>query len=209
LQISSSYDAWSEQYDKNINKTRDLEAAAIRKMLQDYSFRKVLEIGCGTGKNTEWLSLRAEHIIAVDFSEKMLAKAKQKISGKKVDFILADIEKPWHFNEKKFDLVTCSLVLEHIENPDPLFERISAALPAGGIFYLGELHPFRQYLGSQARFDTVDGRHFVTCYVHHVSEFTSIAKKCSLQIKQLTEFFDDDDEIKKVPRILSIVFEKV
>ncbi|OKH30700.1 GNAT family N-acetyltransferase, partial [Calothrix sp. HK-06] len=32
----------------------------------------VLELGCGTGKNTEWLSERTERHLAVDLSEGML-----------------------------------------------------------------------------------------------------------------------------------------
>ena len=49
------YNKWAEQYDTNYNKTRDLEAFALRLTLSDFSFDNCLEIGCGTGKNTQWL----------------------------------------------------------------------------------------------------------------------------------------------------------
>ena len=55
MNTREAYNKWSEQYDTNINRTRDLEAVALRKTLSVIPFKRCLEIGCGTGKNTEWL----------------------------------------------------------------------------------------------------------------------------------------------------------
>ena len=55
MNIREAYNHWSAQYDTNMNPTRDLEGVALREMLADLSFKQVLEIGCGTGKNTAWL----------------------------------------------------------------------------------------------------------------------------------------------------------
>ena len=68
MNIQSAYNAWAETYDTVLNKTRDLEAAAIRQLLADVPFAEVIELGCGTGKNTEWLAATAAHVTAVDFS---------------------------------------------------------------------------------------------------------------------------------------------
>lgn len=148
-----AYNMWAMQYDSNENKTRDLEAKAVRQKLKHYSFDKILEIGCGTGKNTEWLIAKAHHLTAVDLSEEMLAKAKEKIHSDKVIFKQFDINEEWMFADEMYDLVTCSLVLEHIENLKPVFQKMAAALRSGGYCYVGELHPFRQYSGTKARFD--------------------------------------------------------
>ncbi len=55
MDVQEAYKYWSEQYDTNINKTRELEAISLRDTLSEIKFEKCLEIGCGTGKNTEWL----------------------------------------------------------------------------------------------------------------------------------------------------------
>ena len=60
MDTRQAYNLWSKQYDENINKTRDLEARAFRETLESYDFKYCLEIGCGTGKNTEWLLQKAE-----------------------------------------------------------------------------------------------------------------------------------------------------
>lgn len=91
MNIKEAYKNWSEQYDTNINKTRDLEAISLRDMLSEIKFEKCLEIGCGTGKNTEWLVTKGENMIAVDISDEMLSIAKQKVTDKSVSFIIADV----------------------------------------------------------------------------------------------------------------------
>jgi ubiquinone/menaquinone biosynthesis C-methylase UbiE len=202
-----AYNSWASQYDTNENKTRDLEAKALRNMLSTISFKSCLEIGCGTGKNTEWLIQKAEHITAVDLSEEMLFKAKEKIHSTNVEFRQADINGEWNFTEKSFDLVTFSLILEHIENLDHVFKEAYKKLNAGGYLYIGELHPFKQYTGSKARFETGDGLQIVQCYNHHVSDFTQSAKKYGLKLTELDEYFDDDDKTS-LPRILTLVLRK-
>ncbi|MDX1762503.1 MAG: methyltransferase domain-containing protein, partial [Christiangramia sp.] len=79
MSIEKAYDHWSSQYDSNKNKTRDLDGQVTRNVLGNLKFNSVLELGCGTGKNTEWLQTRANSILAVDFSEEMLTLAKKKI----------------------------------------------------------------------------------------------------------------------------------
>ena len=102
MNVQQSYDSWSSQYDTNKNKTRDLEALSLRTTLLNIPFDSCLEIGCGTGKNTEWLVTRAGHITAVDLSEGMLAIARNKVASDKVQFRQADITQPWAFADRKY-----------------------------------------------------------------------------------------------------------
>jgi hypothetical protein len=48
MTIQESYNLWALQYDTNVNKTRDLEAIALRETLRLIPFNNCLEIGCGT-----------------------------------------------------------------------------------------------------------------------------------------------------------------
>ncbi|MCC3155120.1 class I SAM-dependent methyltransferase [Hymenobacter sp. BT770] len=208
MNIQSAYNAWANTYDTVVNKTRDLEATAIRQLLADIPFSEVIEIGCGTGKNTKWLAAQAAHVTAVDFSVEMLEKARVKNANANVHFQQADITQAWAFvNNSSVDLITCSLILEHIQNLDFVFEQARAALKTGGFFYIGELHPFKQYQGSKARFDNGAGVFELECYTHHVSEFTALAREHGFRCEQLQEWFDDNDRAG-IPRILAILFRK-
>lgn len=207
MQTQEAYNNWASQYDTNDNKTRDLEAQALRETLSSVPFSNCLEIGCGTGKNTEWLLQRAEHITAVDLSEEMLSKAKQKISSQKVNFIRSDINNGWSFTSQTYDLISFSLVLEHIQNLDHIFKEAYKKLNEGGFVYIGELHPFKQYTGSKARFETEEGIQIVPCYDHHISDFIHSAKNYGLKVVDVDEYFDNDDRAS-IPRILVLVMQK-
>ncbi len=207
MDVQQAYDAWSSTYDTMVNKTRDLEAAALRTLLADKIPVAALEIGCGTGKNTVWLAEKASHVTAADFSADMLAKAKEKVSATNVAFVEMDIRQPWRFAAAQFDLITCSLVLEHISDLGGIFAQASKVLHSNGLFYIGELHPFKQYQGSKARFDQDDVTLVLDCFTHHISDFTKAAKQHGFHCIELTEWFDDAQKTE-APRVLAMLFQK-
>ena len=208
MSVQIAYDGWSQTYDAMPNKTRDLEAKSVKNLLENRQFDSILEMGCGTGKNTEGLLNISKHILAVDLSAEMLSKAKAKINTDSVVFKQANMIEQWAFAENKlFDLITFSLVLEHIENLSPIFEKAAKVLNSNGFVYVGELHPFKQYNGTKARFDTESGTEIVECYNHHISDFTSAALQNGFKIVALKEFFDDEKNLG-LPRILGLLFQK-
>ncbi len=201
-----AYNEWSATYDSIENKTRDLEAKALREMISGENL-DVLEIGCGTGKNTEFLQTVAKYLIGADFSDEMLEKASAKITAENVEFRQMDLRENWDFADESFDLIICSLALEHIENLEFVFNEVTRVLREKGKFYFGELHPFKQYQGSKARFETGAGVFELECFVHNVSEYFAAAPKNDLRCVEMKEWFDDEDETN-VPRLLTMVFEK-
>lgn len=207
MDTKKAYDIWSKQYDTNINKTRDLEALALRTILSDVDFKTCLEIGCGTGKNTDWLITKAKHITAVDLSQEMLSKAKGKIKSDRIKFVQADITQSWAFTNEQYDLISFSLVLEHIENLNRIFKEAVKVLSSGGHIYIGELHPFKQYTGTKARFETEKGVEILNCFNHNISDFTTSAKNNGFDIVSIDEFFDGNDRTT-IPRVLTLLFRK-
>ncbi len=207
MTVQQAYNVWANNYDTVVNPTRDLEGRALRHILAQTDSEKLLEMGCGTGKNTEWLLTKTKQLVAADFSEEMLAKAKEKITAENVVFMQMDMRQKWAFTDVEFDLITCSLALEHIENIGFVFQEAHRVLKQGGRFYLGELHPFKQYLGSKARFDTENGVYELECFVHHISDFFKAGIENGFVCIDTEEWFDDEDRTA-VPRILTLLFEK-
>ncbi len=203
--IEQAYNSWSEIYDTNSNKTRDLDKKSTIQTLSKYNFQTVLELGCGTGKNTVFLLQKARNIIAIDFSEKMLQKAKEKIKSSSIQFQKADLNKNWDVKNSAFDLITCSLTLEHIKNLDFIFHQAYQKLKPEGNFFVCELHPYKQYTGSKARYETPNGIEVLKTYTHHVSDYLSAAQNNNLQLIELNEWFDEDTNL---PRLISFVFRK-
>lgn len=56
MNIQSAYNIWSDSYDEDSNLTRDLDAEIVRKEFARKRFDSIIEVGCGTGKNTVFYS---------------------------------------------------------------------------------------------------------------------------------------------------------
>lgn len=207
MSIEKAYNIWADQYDTNENRTRDLDKRSTIETLSKYEFENVLELGCGTGKNTSWLLKKAKRIIGLDFSQEMLNKAKEKISDQKVVFRKADLTENWNIDNDFADLITCSLTLEHIKDLSPVFNQANLKLKKNGLFFISELHPFKQYSGTKAKYKTENGTKELEVYIHHISEYIDDAKNNGLELVEMNEWFDENTETG-LPRLVSFVFKK-
>ena len=207
MNVQEAYNNWSAAYDTDENLTRDLDRTVTRDTLLGLHCKSILEIGCGTGKNTALLAQIGEHVHAIDFSEGMLNKAREKLGSNNVTFSLADITKQWPRADQSVDLVVCNLVIEHIKDLPFIFSEAFRTLVQGGRFFICELHPFRQYQGTKARFQSDQGRSEIQAFVHHVSDFLGAAEANRLTLKSFREWWHDQDR-NKPPRLASFIFEK-
>ena len=78
---------------------------------------RVLDVGCGAGRLTLYLGLRAKKVMGIDFSKKAIERAKfiQKfVNLPNVEFCVGEINK---IHGEKFNVVVFADVLEHVNNP--------------------------------------------------------------------------------------------
>jgi len=207
MDIKEAYTYWSATYDSDRNLTRDLDMHATRETLANLECKSILEIGCGTGKNTEFLAKIGQKVQAVDFSEGMIENAKRKLPLKNISFTVADITKPWPVRDKSADLIVCNLVLEHIEDIFFIFSEARRALASKGLFFICELHPFRQYQGTKANFQRNQETTEIQAFVHNLSDYTAAAGENGFALKGLKEWWHKEDQ-NKPPRLVSFLFEK-
>ena len=207
MSIQNAYDEWSQTYDNDRNLTRDLDQQVMLEMLANQHFDSILELGCGTGKNTVFLAQVGIQVHALDFSEGMIAKAKEKVKAENVRFSVADLTRTWPCEDAAYDLIVCNLVLEHIEDLSFIFSEAFRVLAKGGNFLINELHPFRQYEGRKAKFDQGEKVIEIPAFVHHISEFLNAASNGGLRWGKLNERWHPEDA-NKPPRIISFLFEK-
>ena len=199
------YNTWAYQYDNNINTTRDLDKIVTKKSLFNIDFFKVLELGCGSGKNTEWLLSKADKLVGLDFSKNMLALARKKINSKKVTFINVDINEKWPVDNNSFDLATINLILEHIEILDHIFNSLFMKLVRGGRCFVCELHPKKQLAGSKAQFKENGTDIVLDVFQHSEQEYIQSAEKAGFNLIAKEDWYDNE---KDVPRLISLLFEK-
>ncbi|MBN1431132.1 MAG: class I SAM-dependent methyltransferase [Anaerolineae bacterium] len=204
--IADAYDRWAETYDADPNPTREMATAVLRQLNWDLSERDVIEIGCGTGHNTEWIAEHARRVIALDFSEAMLQKAKARLHSSHVQFLYHDIRLMWPIAAASVDFVIVMLVLEHIENLKTVFAEAARTLRVGGGLFLCELHPMRQVLGRQAEFRNPETgkQECITAYLHDVSEYLNTGLCYGFELVHMGEWRDTNTLRSEMPRLLSL-----
>ena len=210
MNVRRAYDRWSDSYDRDRNLTRDLDGQVLRSALADLAggqVLEILEIGCGTGKNTDFLAQIGTHVLALDFSEGMLAKARQGVRSGNVTFQAADMTRPWPCGDRSVDLIACDLVLEHVEDLDFIFAQAGRVLVPGGRFFVCELHPYRQYQGGRAQFQHDGATVEIPAFVHHLTDFLTAAERAGLQLAWVREFWHEQDQ-GQPPRLVAFMFRK-
>jgi len=207
MNVQQAYTDWSTTYDQDRNLTRDLDEIVTRETLANLRCNSILEIGCGTGKNTALLAQIGQQVTAIDFSSGMIEKARAKLANDNVTFAVADITQRWLCEDQSIDLISCNLVLEHISDLSFIFAQAFRVLHDGGRFFVSELHPYRQYQGTQANFQRNQETTQIPAFVHHISEFIHAGAANNLALSGMKEWWHPEDQ-NKTPRLVSFMFQR-
>jgi malonyl-CoA O-methyltransferase len=98
---------------------------------------KILELGCGTGNFTALLAERYPDakITAIDFSQEMIAIAKQKLDNSSIEFLCAEGEEYLeNCADEHFDLIGSNGSLQWFSDHDSSLKNIARTLKQDGIF---------------------------------------------------------------------------
>jgi len=95
---------------------------------------KTLDVGCGIGRDTNWLCQQGYQAIGIDASSSMLNYAKSLYPD--VDFILDHLPNLKTQGYVTFDNILCSAVLMHLNDADFMAscDRLWSLLAANGVF---------------------------------------------------------------------------
>jgi ubiquinone/menaquinone biosynthesis C-methylase UbiE len=108
------------------------EWPALRAMLPDPRGLRIVDLGCGFGWFCRWArQLGAAHVLGLDVSENMLARAGRETSDPAIRYANADLE-ALSLPAASFDLAYASLVLHYVQDVDRLLATVRDALSPGG-----------------------------------------------------------------------------
>lgn len=111
---------------------RYIENKRIKKLIQLADLKDsdlVLEVGCGAGHILE--RVKKGNLHGIDISEIQIKRARERL-GDSVELTKAPGEKI-PYNDKYFDKILCSEVIEHVLDPDPLLREMKRVLKDDGI----------------------------------------------------------------------------
>lgn len=102
---------------------------AIREMVAEDPGHRILELGAGAGHVARMF--RRSHLVLVEPNPDLLDLARKNLAGYDAGFVLGDIES-LELPAQGFDRIICSQVLEHLEHPEAVLDRIVRLLKPGG-----------------------------------------------------------------------------
>ncbi len=100
LPTREGYDRWSEIYDDEANPLIVLEERYLPDLLGDVGGLELVDLGCGTGRHAVRLAAAGARVTAVDFSERMVAKAQSKPGWENVQFVSHDLTQRLPFTDR-------------------------------------------------------------------------------------------------------------
>jgi ArsR family transcriptional regulator len=108
--------------------------ALAEALIKAMNYKVVADLGAGEGTMAQLLAQRAERVIAIDLSPKMVEFGQalaEKNGLKNVEYRLGEIEIP-PIDEKTVDLALLSQALHHAENPQRAMDAAFRILKPGG-----------------------------------------------------------------------------
>ena len=155
--FSSKY---NQMFDVEIRTKKALKALSI---INDFKINTdgltLLDVGCSSGIMTEIYSKSFSKTMGIDIDKSAIDFAKNNFDQENLEFFNISYDSP-ELLKKKFDVITCSHIYEHVDDPQVLMDTIYDLLNPGGIcLFIGgnklkiiEPHfklPFLSYMPSK------------------------------------------------------------
>jgi len=136
--IAKSYDKIAKEYTDQHGYGEQLSIPSLKEFLTFLPTQaKVLDIGCGGGQDSKFLTDSGCSVLGIDVSKEMIKLAKR--FAPKTNFKIADVMKLSATN--KYDGIWCCRVFHHISmnEQDKFLDKIKTLLKKDGVLYLSSV----------------------------------------------------------------------
>jgi cyclopropane fatty-acyl-phospholipid synthase-like methyltransferase len=164
---------------------------------------RVLEIGCGEGRNSVWLAQQGCAVTGVDISPLALAKAGKLAAerGVKVQWIEADIVN-WAWEAERFDAVACIFIqFAAPEGRQRIFSGMQQTLCSGGHVLL------QGYTPRQLQFSSGGPRDIDHLYTRELLE-RSLAECDIVHLQEHDEMLEEGTKHVGMAALIDVIARK-
>ena len=192
------------------------------KSIKNVSQKKLIDVGCGSGYLTNYLSTTVKETIGIDFSTNNIELAKKIYRKNNLQFYNCSIE---DFNKDNYDIAVANMVLMDVINLNECIKSISNLVIKNGNFIFSITHPYfwpkywnyedeswynySKELVIETEFKIAnETTSYKTTHVHRPLEmYVQVLKKYNFEIENLAEL--PYNGIIKYPKFLIIKCKKI
>ena len=155
---------------------------------------KVLDLGCGIGYDSHYLTQRGLDVIACDFSEVALSRLKERVEN--IETILLDISEKLPFENNSFDLIIADLSLHYFDakTTEKILKEIKRILTPKGYLLarVNSIHDVNHGAGNGEKIE--ENFYFVNGYnkrffnIEDAEKFFSLAGKTIVREEDMSRF---------------------
>ncbi len=204
----------------------ELNNPATFSLIGDIKGATALDLACGEGHNTRILARKGAKVIGVDSSKKLIDYARRSEATEKlgIAYYVNDACNLREFQNNYFDLVTCFMALQDIENYEQAVAEAARVLKNKGRFVFSIPHPCfetlvingRRVSASQRYFGVVKykidwnmerlSRPFKTVSFHRtLTDYSNVLFRSKLFVSRLVEPQPTKDGLKRHPRLRQVL----
>ena len=134
--VERTFDGFAESFDSRLERLSYRAPALVAAMIEDAGVERakrldVLDAGCGTGLCGPLLSPYARRLVGVDLSERMLTRAREKLTYDTLE--QRELTQYLGGNRGRFDLIASADTLVYFGDLDPVVSAAAGALRSSGL----------------------------------------------------------------------------
>ncbi len=196
IDVRRGYDLWAPTYDKTPNPVVVMDSRFALRLLRPSRGERILDAGCGTGRNLKRILESGAIAYGVDFSPGMLQTARRLIP--EASLVQANLE-ALPFRRESFDAILCALVGEHMPDLHACFDEFRAVLKTNGRLVFTVYHPDLAAEGKEANFEIDDTQYKLGAIRYAVTDYIKAIRASGFSEIRSHEYKGDAELARVLP----------
>jgi malonyl-CoA O-methyltransferase len=177
-----AYRRWAPTYERETAITH-LEDRLVAGMTPELSGRRLLDVGCGTGRRLRGTG--AAEAVGVEPCREMIAAGAQAGPWPpEVRVLIGDV-RALPLAPRAFDLVWCRLVLGHLIELHLAYAELARVTAPGGVVIVTDFHAAAHAAGHRRTFRDAAGVHEIVHHVHDIDAHRDAALEAGLALTEV------------------------
>jgi SAM-dependent methyltransferase len=195
--VREGYDLWAGTYDRTPNPVVAMDSRHTLRLLDPKPGQKILDAGCGTGRNLARISRAGARPYGLDFSLGMLRVARK--TALSVPAVQADLQAELPFRTAQFSAVLCALIGEHLERLEFTLSQLWKVLQPGGWFVFSVYHPDLAEAGKEANFELGQTEYRLGAIRYTTADYLEMTRAAGFREIRSYEYKADQQLIQQIP----------